>query len=106
MNSDNISIEQANNQGYIVKLDNKIYSKEAVLSASNKFTDFFYVTVNIENDKLILSFEPKEQVAIADTKIKEFCNEVLEQQVRENLNHKFGDLRNSIYSKAFSFIQE
>ena len=29
-----------------------------------------------------------------------------EQQIRETLNKQFGDLRNSIYKKAFSFMEK
>lgn len=109
MNENNPLIEQISNKAYVVQLNNEIYSQSAVLSASNKFSDFFYIKVNIEDNNLIITFEFKEynpEPNLIQSKINEFCNEALEQQVREDINRKFGNLRESIYNKAFSFMQD
>ena len=110
MCENNQLIEQFSSDINIIKLSKEVYFIEAVTSASNKFNDFFFIKIDIcENNDFKVIFETKDKTQSNDliqVKLKDFCNELLEQQVRENLNKQFGNLRESIYQKAFSSVQD
>jgi len=87
-----------------LEVDTTIYGQEAVLRAAYKFTDRCYVF--IEGDKiragsLIVALTPKASLSVGAL-IGEFCNELLDQQVRESLSREFGDIRTLIVAQAFA----
>jgi His-Xaa-Ser system protein HxsD len=91
-----------------VDLNKEIYHRDAVLKASNKFTNHFYVKVAPSGEYCVrVTFEvkPDNEVEL-EFAAKSFCNEVLDQQIREDLNKTNGHIRKIIYEHAFAPIKD
>lgn len=85
-------------------LDLQVYSIETIDVAAYKFTDNFYIFKSVEPDdkKIIhLLFEAKGENVIKESTVKQFCNELLDQQVRFHVNKQFGHIRDLIVEEAF-----
>lgn len=88
-------------------LSKSIYEKEAALAASYKFTDKCIVVLDSKNDQsLDIYFELKNNGAQTSLKeiTQEFCNEILDQQLRLDLEKKYGSIRDLIVKQAFAPI--
>jgi His-Xaa-Ser system protein HxsD len=83
-----------------LEVDASIYSQDAVLRAAYKFTDRCYVFIEHPGN-FVVALTPKDTLA-SRALIGEFCNELLDQQVRESLSREFGDLRTLIVAQAFA----
>ena len=92
-----------------VNLKINIYEKDAILAAAYKMTNFCTVLVSQgENDEVRVTFETatgdiKESL---DNIARNFCNEVLDQQVRLDLEKRYKDIRKLIIEHAFSPIKD
>ncbi len=99
-------IEKLEDGGMLVRLEKSFYEKPAVFAASYKFTGQCIINVqSVDETHVGVFFEsetlPEEELlGVA----KRFCNEVLDQQHRVDLNKKFGYLRDLIVEHAFSPI--
>lgn len=85
-------------------IDLRAYSKETVNAAAYKFTGvcYIYQVIDKENtDLLHLIFETKENCLMDDSVPKRFCNELIDQQVRFDVNKQFGHIRDLIVEEAF-----
>lgn len=97
-------INEIDNDKFHVVVDLSLYAKESLVAACYKFTDRFYVHQNLTGDKVEVVFESKESNAVTDTIVKQFCNELIDQQVRYNMNLQFGYIRDLIVEEAFKPI--
>ena len=88
-------------------LDLNVYSVETIDAAAYKFTGQCYVFKSVDSEKkdlIHLIFEAKEGYQIDETTAKQFCNELLDQQVRFQVNKQFGHIRDLIVEEAFKPI--
>ena len=87
----------------IIKVSSEIYSKEAVSSTCYKYLkDYFINQLNNEQEKCIeLTLESKNSAEISDIVGKQFMNNLIDQQVRENVNKEFSHIRDLIVEQAF-----
>jgi len=88
-----------------VRLMKEIYDKEAVLNAAYKMTDKYSVLIkSVGVHEMSVIIEPKGQQSIEELEsaVSDFCNEVLDQQVRLNLERRFWKIRELIIEHAFS----
>lgn len=101
-------VESRGNNIYHVKLAKAFYEREAVFHAAYKFQDRFYIRIEpVEEGYVGVWFERKENTEFdAEVALKEFCNEVLDQQVRLDLDKRYGTLREAIYEQAFRPIRK
>lgn len=89
----------------LLKLSFKIYQNEAILAAAYKFTNHCTILIEtIEDTHVGVYFELKENQAIDELKIIafDFCNEVLDQQVRLDIEKRYGNIKEIIVKHAFS----
>lgn len=49
----------------------------------------------------MLSFESKDNSKVTEVIPKQFCNELIDQQIRYNTNVQFGHIRDMIVQEAF-----
>ena len=84
-----------------VIVDMALYAKESLAAACYKFTDSFYVHQQIDGENIIVVFESKDGNTIMEETVKQFCNELIDQQVRYNTNRQFGHIRDLIVEEAF-----
>lgn len=90
----------------VINLDRATFTSEAIIAAGYRFTDIFFVAIIPSEDEhsISVSLEPKpENTGIfIDNFSGTFINEVIDQQLRLNLEKNFGHLRNVITDFAFS----
>lgn len=84
------------------------YEREAVFATAKKFTDQSTILIRPTLDEKqveILFQTDKETNANMENIAKEFCNELLDQQVRLDLEKRFWKVRNLIVKHAFSPLE-
>ena len=92
----------------LIELKKMYYQKEAVFSAAYKFTNKCTILIEPTDEKTVgIYFKKKPNKNVDIEKIADdFCNEVLDQQLRFNLEAQFGNLKKIIYEKAFSPLKK
>ena len=85
----------------LVQIDLHIYAKESIASACYKYTDRFYIHQTVEKNFVMVFFESKDHTSISEIAVKQFCNELIDQQVRYNTNQQFSHIRDLIVEEAF-----
>ena len=101
MNKITIPITQCNNGSFRFIVDMAIYAKESLVAACYKFTDRFFIHQQTSGSNVIVIFEAKDGNDISEVIVKQFCNELIDQQVRFNTNQQFGHIRDLIVEEAF-----
>lgn len=89
-----------------IVVDMTLYVKEALVAACYKFTDRFYVHQQTDGDTVKVLFESKDGNTITEETVKQFCNELIDQQVRFNTNQQFGHIRDLIVEEAFKPVNQ
>lgn len=88
-----------------LSLDTTIYSLDAIKKTAYRFADQASIIVKPDaNSKVLLVFSFVGGNAANDPKqvISDFCNELLDQDLREIVKRETGALRNLIIAHAFS----
>lgn len=93
---------------FFIKLSKKFYEKDAIFFAANTFTDRCTIYINpVDNDCVGVTFKEKVGLSIdLQNIIDEFCNCVLDRQVRLDLEKKYGNIRDLIVEHAFKPISD
>ena len=99
-------VTKLDNDKFQVVVDMALYAKESLVAACYKFTDRFYVHQQTSENKVIVTFETKDGNDISDVIVKQFCNELIDQQVRFNTNQQFGHIRDLIVEEAFKPVSK
>ncbi|MDR2574093.1 MAG: His-Xaa-Ser system protein HxsD [Desulfovibrio sp.] len=88
-------------------LSKEFFEREPVFATAAKFTDQYYVGIQpCGENSFEVSIRAKEGTKENPSAIKMFCNELIEQQVRHDLQNRFGKLREMIVIQAFSPIEK
>lgn len=90
-----------------IHLHNTFYEPAAIRNAAFQFSNSCYVFIKpYDMNESLVRFEPKKGVDI-DLEIcaKEFCNSVLDHQVRLDLDKMNHQIRNLIVKQAFSPVE-
>jgi His-Xaa-Ser system protein HxsD len=88
-----------------IEIDASIYSQDAILRATYKFTDRGYVLLqshDVPAHCCIAHLIAKSPLVDLGVLVGEFCNELLDQQLRQRLESQFGDIRSLIVAEAFA----
>ena len=100
-----IPIVEVGNGGFSVVIDLNIYTQEAINAACYKYTDKFFINQKTSSlsDKIVdIVMECKDSSSVVSPElIKQFCNDLLDQQVRIDVNSQFGYIRDLIVEEAF-----
>ena len=99
-------INEIDNGKFKVVVDMSLYAKESLVAACYKFTDNYYVHQHSIGDNVEVIFESKDENAVTDIVVKQFCNELIDQQVRYNTNQQFGHIRDLIVEEAFKPVNK
>lgn len=89
-----------------VNVDMALYAQQSLVAACYKFTDRFYVHQQTSDCNVIVVFEAKDGKIITSEIAKQFCNELIDQQVRFNTNQQFGHIRDLIVEEAFKPVNK
>lgn len=99
-----ISVIDVKSNGFKVTVDLNLYDKDAIVKSMYKFSHLYYVHQQTDNDKsniVNIVFESKDDNVVDEKILKQFCNELIDQQVRYNTNLQFGHIRDLIVEEAF-----
>lgn len=98
-----IPIIQLSDKSFKITVDTTIYTKDAIVNACYKFTNNYHVfqEQSTRESCIDVIFEAKNETTMTDRAIKDFCNELIDQQVRHNTNLQFGHIRDLIVEEAF-----
>ena len=94
-------VTKLENDKFQVVVDMALYAKETLVAACYKFTDQFYLHQQTDG-----VFESKDGNTISEETVKQFCNELIDQQVRFNTNQQFGHIRDLIVEEAFKSVDK
>lgn len=87
-----------------VSVDTSLYAKEVITAVIYKFSHLFYIHQQTDAcNQLIVNvcFESKDNSKVTEDIPKQFCNELIDQQIRYNTNAQFGHIRDMIVQEAF-----
>ena len=99
-------ITELENDKFQVIIDMALYAEESLVAACYKFTDRFFVHQQTDGDVVKVVFESKDGNTISAETVKHFCNELVDQQVRYNINLQFGHIRDLIVEEAFKPVNK
>ena len=91
-----------------LELSKAFYEREAVFAAAIKFSENFGISINPKDESnLTIIFISKNKIAKRELEnwAKEFLNELLDQQVRLDLEKRFSKIREMIVKHAFAPIK-
>ncbi|MCX5782729.1 MAG: His-Xaa-Ser system protein HxsD [Elusimicrobia bacterium] len=95
-------LNQLNKDELYFNVNTKTYSLSAIKEASYRFTNECYIFLeNISEDTIKVHIKAKTNINL-NALTYSFMNELIEQQIRFDLDQKFGGLRDKIIEKAFS----
>ena len=86
----------------LLTFDTSVYRLSAIKKAAYKFGGHFYALVEQHEHITEVRLRPKESCASPDTLAGEFCNEVLDQELRETIAEETAGIRNLLLAQAFS----
>ena len=92
-------------EGHRLSLHTSIYSIEAIKKAAYKFADRTSVIISPGSEStatVTFNFVGKHSQSAPEQVIADFCNELLDQDLREMIKREAGPLRNLILAHAFS----
>jgi His-Xaa-Ser system protein HxsD len=98
-----VPITKTDKGGFQVIIDLNLYSEKAITATIYRYTDKYFVYQNTmpSNDKQVcVIFETKEGV-LDENIVKQFCNDLIDQQLREITTEKYGHIRDLIVEEAF-----
>ena len=99
-------VTKLDNDKFQVVVDMALYAKETLVAACYKFTDQFYLHQQTDGENIVVVFESKDGNTISEETVKQFCNELIDQQVRYNTNLQFGHIRDLIVEEAFKPVDK
>ena len=102
-------VTQIDKDKFQVIVDMKLYTKEVLTATCYKYTGSFYVHQESSaevNTSVEVTLESKDGNHVSDIIAKQFCNDLIDQQVRYNTNLQFGHIRDLIVEEAFKPVNK
>ena len=105
-----VPVAELGNGSFQVLVDLNLYAPEAITATCYKYTDRFYVHQQTTSDyekfvNVILETKDDSLIVSADI-AKQFCNDLIDQQVRVQVNRDFGHIRDLIVEEAFKPVNK
>ena len=86
----------------LMTFDSTVYRLSAIKKAAYKFGGLFHILIEQHDQVTDVRMKPKESNAPIDTLVGDFCNEVLDQDLRETVAEETVGVRNLLLAQAFS----
>jgi His-Xaa-Ser system protein HxsD len=86
----------------IVRFDRAVYRLSAVKKAAYKYGGFFSILIEESEKSIVVSLKPTATCLSPDEAAGQFCNEVLDQELREEIAAETGGVRDLLLAHAFS----
>lgn len=95
-------MKKLNDGQFLLEVSKKIYNADAVLKSTYKFTNKCYMHIDsVSEERISICFKAKANDINLEALIDDFCNELIDQQVRFNIEKGYGSIRDMIVKKAF-----
>lgn len=94
---------------FMVAVNTELYDKEAIVASAYKYSNRFYIYQSISKiaPKIVdVFFESKDNSVITEADVKEFCNDLIDQQIRIHTTRQFGHIRDLIVEEAFKPVKK
>lgn len=97
-------LEEVTDESLCVSVDTTVYTTDALFKACYTFTDRCYLFLSpTENPRVIkVRFAPKSSECDLAMMAGEFCNELIDQWVRQQIAAETGAIRELIVAQAFA----
>ena len=89
-----------------VTLPKSIYEAEAIRQTMYKFSGEYHIIAKDNGESFDIIFESKSDKPVAETNIKDICNDFIDQQVRIDTEKQFGHIRDLIVEEAFKPVNK
>ena len=100
-------IEELEDGALLLKVDKNIYAHESVLAAAYRFAENCHVRVDsLDSSHYGILFRAKDPNVDLEFQVGEFCNELIDQQVRHDLDKSNRSIKELIIRKAFFPFEE
>jgi His-Xaa-Ser system protein HxsD len=86
----------------VLTFDSAVYRLSAIKKAAYKFGGLFHILIEQHDPVTEVRMKSKESSAPIDKLVGEFCNEVLDQDLREAVAEETAGIRNLLLAQAFS----
>jgi His-Xaa-Ser system protein HxsD len=86
----------------LLTFDSKVYRLSAIKKATYKYGGLFHILIEQHDQATEVRMKPKESCVPIDKLVGEFCNEVLDQELRETVAEETVGIRNLLLAQAFS----
>lgn len=103
-----IPVFKIENYKFQITVDITLYSKEAITATLYKYSGQYYVyeSINADNGNLInIILESKDGNLVSETTPKQFYNDLIDQQLRVDVNKQSGHIRDLIVEEAFKPVR-
>ena len=103
MNCIKVPITKTDKGGFQVAIDLNLYSENAITATIYRYTDKYFVyqnTMPSDDKQVCVIFESKDG-ALDENIVKQFCNDLIDQQLREITTEMYGHIRDLIVEEAF-----
>jgi len=86
----------------VINFNAAVYGLNAIKRAAYRFGGHFYFLIEQHDRMTEVRLVPKESCKSAGACVGEFCNEVLDQELRERVTAELAGIRNLLLAQAFS----
>ena len=91
----------------LLEISRKVYDTKAITQTAYKFTNKCYIHIDPISEEAIGAYfksKPESRVSLEEI-ANDFCNELIDQQVRIDTERTYGNIRDAIVRQAFSPIE-
>ena len=99
-------VTQLDEARFKVDVDVTLYAKEAITATLYKYTEKYYIHQQAKDNFIEIIFENKDGNIVTAETAKQFCNDLIDQQVRYNTEQQFGHIRDLIVEEAFKPVNK
>jgi len=96
------SLRQMPDGSFVARFDRNVYRLAAVKKAAYKYGDRFHVLIEETDDFVSVSLRPMSSNNDPEAAAGSFCNEVLDQELREEIAAETSGIRDLLLAHTFS----
>ncbi len=101
-----MKVKKINDNVFFLELAKEVYQKKAILETGYKFSNKFHVQIiSISELNYGLYLKTKNRNNKIEDDINEFCNELVDQQLRLDVEKSYGNIRDLLVKQAFSPVE-
>ena len=97
-----LTLTEITEEGLLIRFDSGVYRLSAIKKAAYKFADRFHVLIETTPGGVLARLRAKTGLASPEAIAGDFCNEVLDQDLREHVQEETAPIRDLLLAQAFS----